>query len=365
MTNKIPVGVLGGTGTVGQMYISRLENHPDFELSYIAASPSSAGKKYSDAVHGRWRIKEDIPSKAKNMIVSDANDIKSAVNNCSFVFSALEMGLIKQLEENYAKEGIIVVSNCSANRWTEDVPMLIPEINPGHIDIINNQRENHGFNKGFIVVKPNCSLQSYLTPIYALMKEGYDVSKIIVTTMQATSGAGYPGISSLDLIGNIIPNLSGEQEKAEKEPLKILGELKNKKIINYDKIKISAHCNRVPVIDGHTACVSLEFSSIPSKSINLEDIINIWENFRSVPQDLELYSAPKRPIIYTNESDRPQPVRDIYHENGMAVVVGGLEKENIFSYGIKFNGLSHNLIRGAAGGGILNAELLKAKGYLG
>ncbi|MCX8158422.1 MAG: aspartate-semialdehyde dehydrogenase [Candidatus Diapherotrites archaeon] len=358
---KIKVGVLGATGAVGQQYISLLENHPWFEVSYVAASPSSAGKKYKDAVKGRWLINKDIPKNVADLVVEDANVVEKALGQCNFVFSALEMDkqAIMSLEEKYASLDIPVVSNASAHRHTEDVPMLIPEINPNHIDIIPIQRKRRGWKKGFIVVKPNCSLQSYLTPIYALIKNGYDISEVILTTMQAVSGAGYPGVASLDIIDNIIPFISGEEEKSEIEPLKILGEIKDNKFVYYDKIKISAHCNRVPVIDGHMACVSIKFrSKKPAK----EEILNIWQNFKSEPQKLNLPFAPEKPIIYINEDNRPQPRKDRMLDKGMAVAVGRLRECKVFDY--RFVGLSHNTIRGAAGGGILNAELLKAKGYL-
>jgi aspartate-semialdehyde dehydrogenase len=362
MTEKIPVGILGATGMVGQKYISLLENHPWFEVSYVAASPESAGKKYSDAVVGRWHMQKDIPTGVEKLVVGNANHTDSALGNCAFVFSALELKDKKELmtlEEAYAKCGLPVVSNASAHRWTDDVPMIIPEINADHLDIIPQQKGARGYEKGFIVVKPNCSIQSYLTPVYALIKAGYDVSRLFVTTMQASSGAGHPGVPSLDLIDNVIPYISGEEEKTEREPLKIIGRIENGRFVNHKGLEISAHCNRVPVYDGHTACVSLYFK-IDDPS--LEAIIDIWNNFRSVPQELELPSAPKRPIIYRTENDRPQPRKDKDSENGMAVVVGRLRKDPVFD--IKFVGLSHNTIRGAAGGGILNAELLKAKGYL-
>ncbi|VVB77961.1 Aspartate-semialdehyde dehydrogenase [uncultured archaeon] len=377
MTEKIPVGILGATGMVGQKYISLLENHPWFSVNYVAASPESAGKKYSDAVSGRWHMQKDIPNGVEKLVVGNANDFNSAIDKCAFVFSALELKDKKQLmtlEEEYARAGFPVVSNASAHRWTEDVPMIIPEINPEHTDIIRDQQKNHGFNKGFIVVKPNCSIQSYLTPVYALINQGYDVSRLFITTMQAASGAGHPGVSSLDLIDNVIPYIGGEEEKTEKEPLKILGQIENGRFVNYNKLEISAHCNRVPVYDGHTACVSLELRSkigitppytsqiIEKPYIDLDYFIKIWNNFRSVPQELELPSAPKRPIIYKTENDRPQPRKDRDLENGMAVCVGRLRRDPVFD--IKFVGLSHNTVRGAAGGGILNAELLKAKGYI-
>lgn len=346
---------------VGQQYIVLLENHPWFEVTYIAASPNSAGKKYSEAVAGKWQMACDIPVKVKNLIVQDANIVANAVGKCKFVFSALEMDkqLIRELENEYAKQNIPVVSNASAHRNTDDVPMLIPEINHEHIKVISAQKQKRGWEKGFIAVKPNCSLQSYMTPVFALIKAGYEVKKMIITTLQAVSGAGYPGVSSLDMIDNVVPFIGGEEEKSEFEPKKILGSIIDGKISNHDSLKISAHCNRVPVIDGHTACVSLEFGE---KKPELEEIKKIWHDFKAIPQELNLPYAPEQPVIYREEPNRPQPRKDRNSGKGMAVTVGRLRKCNVFD--IRFVGLSHNTVRGAAGGGILNAELLKAKGFL-
>ncbi len=359
---KFKVGILGATGMVGQNYIKLLENHPWFIISYVAASSNSAGQKYEDAVKGRWQMDKPIPKNVKSLKVEDVADIEKAKGKCDFVFSAFEISdkkIIKETEEAYAKIGIPVVSNASANRWTEDVPMLIPEINESHTDIIKIQKKNRGWNKGFIVVKPNCSLQSYITPIYALEKAGYPIKKIMITTLQATSGAGYPGVPSLDMIDNIVPYIGGEEEKTEKEPLKILGEIKNEIFINKKDLKVSATCTRVPVIDGHTAVVNIEFKN---QKPNKEEIINIWKNFKSTPQELKLPFAPINPIIYTEEDNRPQPRKDRDNDKGMAVTIGRLRDCNIFDY--KFVALSHNTIRGAAGGGILNAELLVKKGFI-
>jgi aspartate-semialdehyde dehydrogenase len=358
---KIKVGVLGATGMVGQMYITLLEHHPWFEVIYIAASPRSAGKRYSEAVSGRWHMRTSIPENVRQLTVEDASALEEALGECSFVFSALAMEkqAIRDLENKYAQNDIPVVSNASAHRWTEDVPMLLPEINFDHLEIIPIQRKNHGWQKGLVVVKPNCSLQSYLTPIYALDKAGFKVIRMIATTLQAVSGAGYPGVASLDVVDNVVPFIDGEEEKSENEPHKILGTIENNKIVNNDSIQISAHCNRVPVCDGHTACVSIEFDeNKPSK----EEIIQVWCEFRSLPQELKLPSAPERPIIYCEEDDRPQPRKDRDNDKGMAVTVGRLRECNVFDF--RFVGVSHNTIRGAAGGGILNAELLKAQGFL-
>lgn len=360
---KISVGILGATGMVGQRYIKLLDNHPWFEVTYVAASPRSAGKLYKDAVASRWLIGFDIPQGVANLTVQDANDASLALGKCKFVFSALEMGKeeIKALEEAYAAEGIPVVSNASANRWTDDVPMLIPEINSAHLDIIKKQQAHHGWDKGFIAVKPNCSLQTYMMPLYALIRAGYPVKRMIVTTLQAVSGAGYPGVSSFDMIDNIVPYIGGEEEKTERECLKILGTVSGEKIQNATAPVVSSTCTRVPVIDGHTATVSLEFDLPEDKKPSLEEIERVWTEFSSVPQELNLPSAPDHAIVVRHEENRPQPRRDRETEKGMACVIGRLRKCNVFD--VKFVALSHNTKRGAALGGILNAELLKAKGF--
>jgi aspartate-semialdehyde dehydrogenase len=358
---KIKVGVLGATGIVGQNYIRLLNNHPWFEVAYLAASPASAGKKYSDAVAGRWHMTVDIPENVRKMEVGDAGIVDDAAGRCEIVFSAVEMEkqAIKDIEAEYANKGFAVISNNSANRNIEDIPILIPEINPDHLEIISAQRKRHGWSKGFIIVKPNCSIQSYMMPISALMKAGYVIDKMIVATLQALSGAGYPGPSALDLIDNVIPYAAGEEEKSEIEPPKIWGRIQDGKIVNDSDIRISAHCNRVPVTDGHIACVSLEFSG---KKPTYEEIIHIWNEFKSLPQELELPSAPIHPIIYRPEIDRPQPRKDRDADKGMAVTVGRLRSCNVMDY--RFVGLHHNTVRGAAGGSILSAELLKAKGWI-
>ncbi|MFA6257751.1 MAG: aspartate-semialdehyde dehydrogenase [Candidatus Paceibacterota bacterium] len=359
---KLKVGILGATGMVGQNYIRLLENHPYFEVVYLAASINSAGKNYASAVLGRWQMNSSIPENIKNIIVEDVIDIEKAKNKCDFVFSAFEIRdkeMIKTIEAKYAQAGLPVISNASANRPTEDIPMIIPEINPEHLEMIKIQKKNHKWNKGFIVVKPNCSLQSYLTPIFALEKAGYPIKKIFITTLQAVSGAGYPGVSSLDMIDNVIPYIGGEEEKTEEEPLKILSKIKNGKFIQRKDIQISAHCTRVPVTDGHLACVSILFKN---KKPTKEKIIEIWREFKGLPQDLKLPLAPIHPIIYKEEENRPQPKKDRDNDKGMAITVGRLRKCKIFDY--KFMALSHNTVRGAAGGGILNAELLVKKNYL-
>jgi aspartate-semialdehyde dehydrogenase len=328
----------------------------------VAASPRSAGKTYYEAVKHKWQMPAPIPEHLTNFIVRDVQDYGSIPEGISFVFSAITMPKkedIKTVEFEYAKKGIPVISNNSAHRWTPDVPMIIGEINHDHVDLIPIQQKIRGFDKGFVLVKPNCSIQSYMTPIHALNEAGYNVEKIITTTLQAVSGAGYPGVSSMDMIDNIVPYIGGEEEKSEKEPLKIFGKIGENGIINDNSIEISATCTRVPVIDGHTASVNLKFKNrIPKR----EEIIKIWTDFKSLPQELNLPFAPKKPIIYLEDIDRPQPKKDRDNDKGMAVTVGRLREDNVFDY--KFIALSHNTIRGAAGGSILNAELLKAKGIL-
>jgi len=368
---RIPVGVLGATGMVGQQYISLLKNHPWFEVKFLAASPRSAGKKFRDAAKGRIHF-EGLAESVGDLIVADANDVSQAAaaakaGQCAFVFSALDMEKdeIRALEDSYAAIGLPVISNASAHRWTPDVPVLIAEVNSHHTDIIPIQQKARGWDKGFIAVKPNCSIQSYTTPLFALIKAGYEVKKLIISTLQAVSGAGYPGVPGLDMIDNIIPYIGGEEEKSEMEPLKILGSIEGGGtntagfIKNSDFPGISAHCNRVPVSDGHTACVSVEFGA---KKPSIEEVKKIWTEFRGLPQELKLPMAPERPIIIIEENDRPQPKKDRDRDKAMAITIGRIRPCNVFD--LRFVGLSHNTVRGAAGGGILNAELLKHKGYI-
>jgi aspartate-semialdehyde dehydrogenase len=358
---KISVGVIGATGMVGQNYIRLLNDHPWFEVTYVAASPRSAGKTYAQAVAGRWVMDGDIPESVRHLVVQDAAQVAAAKAHCAFVFSCVDMDkqAIRDLENQYAAADLPVVSNNSVHRQTADVPVLIPEINAEHLEIITAQRQKRGWQKGFIVVKPNCSIQSYMAPIHALRQAGYPVAKVFVTTLQAVSGAGYPGNASLDMIDNVIPFINGEEEKSEKEPLKVFGKIAAGELIDDNAIAISAHCNRVPVIDGHLACVSLAFAE---KKPSLSQIRELWLAYRSVPQQLQLPFAPPHPIVYREENNRPQPRKDRDTENAMSVTVGRLRPCNLFD--CRFVGLSHNTVRGAAGGGILNAELLKAKGYI-
>jgi aspartate-semialdehyde dehydrogenase len=346
---------------VGQNYLRLLNNHPWFDVVYIAASPNSAGKKYADAVAGRWHMKQDIPPSFRDIVVEDAGKVERAVGRCRLVFSAVEMDkkAIMALEEEYAAKGFAVVSNNSPHRSTDDVPVMVPEINDGHLDIIPQQRKQRGWQQGLLVVKPNCSIQSYMMPIYALIKAGYPLESMILSTMQAVSGAGYPGPASIDLIDNVLPSLAGEEEKSEVEPLKILGRVEGGKIVPDASLRISAHCNRVAVSDGHTACCSIKFAG---KKPSADEVINIWRDFTAAPQALKLPTAPLPPIIYRDEPDRPQPGKDRDAGNGMAITVGRLRPCNVFDY--RFVGLHHNTIRGAAGGAILTAELLVARGFI-
>jgi aspartate-semialdehyde dehydrogenase len=360
-TNGTKVGVVGATGMVGQNYLRLLKDHPWFQVTHVSASPRSAGKTYAEAVAGRWVMDEPIPEDVANLIVGDARNVDEASTRCDFVFSAVGMDkqAVRELEERYAAAGLPVISNNSAHRYTPDVPMLIPEVNPHHTDMIPFQRKNRGWNRGFIAVKPNCSLQSYLPPVHALMAVGYAVDSIVVTTLQAVSGAGYPGVPSIDVIDNVVPFIGGEEEKTEREPLKILASIEDGQFVYNDSLRISAHCNRVPVIDGHTACVSLGFESSKPEQ---EEIVAIWREFEAEPQKLGLPSAPHPLIIYRDEEDRPQPRKDRDTCNGMGITVGRLRECPVMD--IRFVALSHNTVRGAAGGAILSAELLKARGYI-
>lgn len=355
---KIKVGILGATGMVGRTYISLLQDHPWFEVGYVAASERSAGKKYAKAVEGRWHLKKPIPASVKSLFVHNVAAIDEAKKHCSFVFSALDSETAKEFEEKYAAAGLPVISNASAHRRTKDVPMIIPEINPEHADIIKVQQKNRKWKRGFIAVKPNCSLQSYMAPLFALHRN-FRVKHVIVTTMQAISGGGHSGFSTIDIEDNVIPFIRGEEEKSEREPLKIFGKISGSEIVYSNEPVISAHCNRVPVMDGHMACISVKFEKKPTE----KQIIEAWKNFRGVPQQLHLPSAPKQPIIYEPQEDRPQTRYDRDNGHGMAVTVGRLRECNILDY--RFVGLSHNMIRGAAGGSILTAELLKARGLIG
>ena len=353
------VAIIGATGMVGQRFSLLLANHPWFHVTALAASPASAGKAYRDAVAGRWAMASPIPEKLADMVVLDAEkDIDKIASLVDFVFCAVNMKKeeIKALEEKYAKAEIPVISNNSAHRFTPDVPMIIPEINPEHAEVIAAQRKRLGTKRGFIAVKSNCSLQSYVPALHPLMK--YGVSKVAVSTYQAISGAGKTFDRMPEILDNIIPYIGGEEEKSEREPLKIWGHVENGQIVTTDSPVITAQCLRVPVSDGHTAAVFVSFDKKPSK----EEILQAWADFSGEPQKLNLPSAPKRFLHYFEENDRPQAKLDRMLENGMAVSVGRLREDILFDY--KFVCLSHNTLRGAAGGAVLMAELLAAKGYL-
>jgi aspartate-semialdehyde dehydrogenase len=358
MEKRFKVGILGGTGFVGQRFVQMLENHPWFEVVCIAASPRSAGKSYGEAVEGRWKLNTPIPWKVKNIRVKNVNEINEIAKDVDFVFSAVDMekDQIMAIEEAYAKSETPVVSNNSAHRWTPDVPMVIPEINPEHFFIIEDQKKRLGTKKGFIAVKPNCSIQSYVPAIHPLMH--FKPEKIVACTYQAISGAGKVFEDWPQMVDNVIPYIGGEEEKSENEPLKIWGFIKEGEIIKSKEPVITSQCYRVPVLDGHIAAVFVSFGKKPSK----EEILEIWNNFEGKPQKLNLPTAPKPFLKYFEETDRPQTKLDRDYEKGMGVTLGRLREDSIFDY--KFVSLSHNTIRGAAGGAILIAELLVFEKYL-
>ena len=356
---KYNVGIIGATGMVGQRFSLLLENHPWFNVVALAASPRSAGKRYEDAVGAKWAMTSPIPAAMKDMVVMDATaDVNKIASMVDFVFCAVDMKKdeIKALEEMYAKAECPVVSNNSAHRGTPDVPMVVPEINPDHIEIIKAQRERLGTKRGFIAVKSNCSLQSYVPALHPLMAE-FGVTKALVCTYQAISGAGKTFETMPEIVDNIIPFIGGEEEKSEQEPLKLWGKIEGDKIVNATTPSITAQCLRVPVSDGHTAAVFASFEKKPTK----EQMLEAWKNFSGVPQELELPSAPKQFLNYFEEDNRPQAKLDRNLENGMAVSIGRLREDTQYDY--KFVCLSHNTLRGAAGGAVLMAELLAAKGY--
>ena len=358
MEQKLRVGILGGTGMVGQRFISLLENHPWFEVTTIAASPRSAGKKYEDAVGGRWKMKTPMPEAVKDIIVMNVNEVEKVASEVDFVFSAVDMSKdeIRAIEEAYAKTETPVVSNNSAHRWTPDVPMVVPEINPEHFEFIKAQRERLGTKRGFVAVKPNCSIQSYAPALFALKEFG--PKEVVATTYQAISGAGKTFKDWPEMVENVIPFIGGEEEKSEQEPLRLFGKVVDGKIEKAELPVITTQCVRVPVLDGHTAAVFVNFEKKPTK----EEIIDRWVNFKGLPQELDLPSAPKQFIRYMEEDNRPQVKLDVDFENGMGVSMGRLREDKIYDY--KFIGLSHNTVRGAAGGAVLCAELLTAQGYI-
>ncbi len=358
MSEKLKVGILGGTGMVGQRFISLLENHPWFEVTTIAASPRSAGLRYEDAVGARWKMTTPMPEAVKDIIVKNVNEVEEVAAAVDFVFSAVDMSKdeIKAIEEAYAKTETPVVSNNSAHRWTPDVPMVVPEINPEHMQVIEFQKKRLGTTRGFVAVKPNCSIQSY-APVLTAWKE-FEPYEVVATTYQAISGAGKTFKDWPEMEGNIIPFISGEEEKSEKEPLRIWGKIEDGVIVPATEPKITCQCIRVPVLNGHTAAVFVKFRKNPTK----EQLIAALENFSGQPQELGLPSAPKQFIRYMEEDNRPQVSLDVDYENGMGVSVGRIREDSIYDW--KFVGLSHNTVRGAAGGAVLCAELLKAQGYI-
>ena len=358
MSDKLKVGILGGTGMVGQRFISLLENHPWFEVTTIAASPRSAGKTYEEAVGGRWKMQKPMPEAVKNIVVKNVNDIEAVSSEVDFVFSAVDMTKeeIKKIEEDYAKTETPVVSNNSAHRWTPDVPMIVPEVNPEHLEVIESQKKRLGTKRGFICVKPNCSIQSYAPALTAWRK--FEPTLVVATTYQAISGAGKTFKDWPEMEHNIIPYIGGEEEKSEQEPLRIWGKVENGQIVKADGPLITSQCIRVPVLDGHTAAVFVNFKQKPTK----EELIKALVEFEGEPQRLNLPNAPKQFIQYLEEDDRPQVALDVNYENGFGVSIGRLRKDAYFDW--KFVGLSHNTVRGAAGGAVLMAELLKAKGYI-
>ena len=358
MDQKLKVGILGGTGMVGQRFISLLENHPWFEVVAIAASPRSAGKTYEEAVGGRWKMQKAMPEAVKNIVVMNVNEVEKVASEVDFVFSAVDMSKeeIRAIEDAYAKTETPVVSNNSAHRWTPDVPMVVPEINPEHFEVIEAQKKRLGTKKGFVAVKPNCSIQSYAPALFALKEFG--PKEVVATTYQAISGAGKTFKDWPEMIENIIPYIGGEEEKSEKEPLRVLGTLENGEIKLAEEPKITCQCLRVPVLNGHTAAVFINFEKKPTK----EQLIEKLESFKGFPQEAELPSAPKQFIQYLSEDDRPQVKADVNYENGMGVSIGRLREDSMYDF--KFIGLSHNTVRGAAGGAVLCAEALTAKGYI-
>ena len=353
MERKLRVGILGATGMVGQRFIALLENHPWYEVVTVAASPRSAGKTYEEAVGGRWKMTTPMPEAVMNV-----NEVEKVAAGVDFVFSAVDMTKeeIRAIEEAYAKTETPVVSNNSAHRWTPDVPMVIPEVNPEHFDVIEFQKKRLGTTRGFIAVKPNCSIQSY-APVLTAWKE-FEPYEVVATTYQAISGAGKTFKDWPEMEGNIIPYIGGEEEKSEQEPLRIWGHIEDGVIVKAQSPVITCQCIRVPVLNGHTAAVFVKFK----KKVTKEELIEKLESFKGLPQELKLPSAPAQFIRYMEEDNRPQVSLDVDFENGMGISVGRLREDTVYDY--KFVGLSHNTVRGAAGGAVLCAELLTAKGYI-
>ena len=358
MSEKLKVGILGATGMVGQRFISLLADHPWFEIHTLAASARSAGKAYEEAVGGNWKIESPMPEKVKGIVVKDVSDVENVAGDVDMLFSAVNMTKdeIKVIEEAYAKTETPVVSNNSAHRWTPDVPMVIPEINSEHFGVIEYQKKRLGTTRGFIAVKPNCSIQSYAPAIAAW--KAFEPTRLVVSTYQAISGAGKTFKDWPEMDKNIIPYIGGEEEKSEQEPLRIFGRIENGVIVKADSPKITCQCIRVPVLNGHTASVYIDFAKKPS----FDELVDALRNFSGKAQELALPSAPKHFIQYLEDQDRPQVRLDVDYEHGMGVSIGRLREDTIFDW--KFVGLSHNTLRGAAGGAVECAEMLKALGYI-
>ena len=358
MEKKLKVGILGATGMVGQRFIALLENHPLFQVVTVAASPRSAGRTYEEAVGDRWKMTTPMPEAVKKLVVMNVNEVEKVAAGVDFVFSAVDMTKdeIKAIEEAYAKTETPVVSNNSAHRWTPDVPMVVPEINPEHFDVIPFQKKRLGTERGFIAVKPNCSIQSY-APVLTAWKE-FEPYEVVATTYQAISGAGKTFKDWPEMEGNIIPYIGGEEEKSEQEPLRLWGTIEDGVIVKAQSPVITCQCVRVPVLNGHTAAVFVKFR----KKVTKEQLIEKLREFKGVPQELKLPSAPAQFIQYLEEDNRPQVTADVDFERGMGISVGRLREDAVYDY--KFIGLSHNTVRGAAGGAVLCAELLTARGYI-
>lgn len=350
---KLEVGILGATGMVGQRFISLLEHHPWFEVAWLGASEKSAGKKYAEACH--WRLRVPMPPSAREFSVHECKPNDHAGKIPQLVFSSLDSQVAGEAEKEFARAGHVVVSNSSNHRMDPDVPLLIPEVNPEHLQLLRGQRKARGW-KGLIVTNPNCTTVGLVMSL-APLERAFGLEKVLVTSMQAVSGAGYPGVPTLDILGNVIPHIGGEEEKVERETRKLLGRFADGRV-EPGEFDVSAHCNRVLVEDGHMECISV---SLRSKAA-LEDLIEAWRKFRSLPQELELPSAPRHPIVVREERDRPQPRFDVDAERGMATVIGRARACPVLQF--KYTALSHNTIRGAAGAALLNAELMKSEGYL-
>ena len=358
VTNKKKCCVVGATGMVGQRFLTLLADHPYFEVTCLAASARSAGKTYAEAVGSRWKLTEPMPEKFADMTVLDSAEVDTIASLCDFVFCAVDMpkAEVREMEENFARHELPVVSNNSACRGIEDVPMLMPEINSDHLAVIETQKKRLGTKRGFIAVKPNCSIQSYVPMLTPLLKFG--LNKVVATTYQAISGAGKTFKEWPEMIDNVIPFIGGEEQKSEQEPLKIWGKVENGVVVNADAPLITTQCIRVPVTNGHTAAIFMSFENKPSK----EEILKAWAEYKGLPQELELPNAPKQFITYFEEDNRPQCAIDREIYGGMGITAGRLREDTMFDY--KFVGLSHNTLRGAAGGSVLNAELLYRLGYL-